>query len=147
VLEANAAAVSQIGLPPSDPESDDAPGPSAVFAALGLDHLVTLRLVSFFDGVTDVDALRALQYTISRTQGARDALLDAVIALPAEGARADYDDGMADTLGVYPAEENLLTTALLAYTLTDSARTDLTGLLARIQRTDAKVERVWGGGE
>jgi uncharacterized protein len=147
VLQANTAAVSQIGLPPSDPESDDAPGPSAVFAALSLDHLVTLRLVSFFDGVTDVNALRALHYTLSRTQGARDALLDAVIALPAEGARADYDDGMADTLGVYPAEENLLTTALLAYTLTESARTDLTALLARIQRTDAKVERVWGGGE
>jgi uncharacterized membrane protein (UPF0182 family) len=147
VVQANRAAATQIGLPPSDPESDDLPGPTAVFAALGLDHLVTLRLVSFFDGVTDRDALQSLQYTVSRTQSSRDALLDTVIALAPEGARADYDDGMADTLGVYPTEENLITTALLAYVLTDSARSSLTEVLARIQATEAKVARVWGGGE
>lgn len=74
-------------------------------------------------------------------------MLDAVIALPPEGARADYDDGMSDTLGVYPAEENLITTALLAFELTDSARTGLINLLTRVQATDAKVDVVWGGGE
>ena len=74
-------------------------------------------------------------------------MLGTVIALPPEGARADYDDGMADTLGMYPAEENLITTALLAFELTDSARIGLTHLLARVQATDAKVDAVWGGGE
>jgi hypothetical protein len=103
--------------------------------------------LSLFDGVTNTDAVRSLRYTLMRTQRSRDVLLDAVIALPAEGARADYDDGMSDTLGVYPAEEHFITTALLVFELTDSARTGLTNLLARVQATDAKVDAVWGGGE
>jgi len=74
-------------------------------------------------------------------------MLDAVIALPPQGARADYDDGMSDTLGVYPGEENLITTTILAFELTDSARTALTSILTRVQATDAKVDAVWGGGE
>jgi uncharacterized protein len=147
VARANHAAMDQIGLPPSDPESDDPPGPASVFAVLRLDHLVTIRLVSLFDGVTNADVVRSLQSTLSRTQRSRDSVLDAVIALPSEGARADYDDGMSDTLGAYPAEENLITTALLAFELTDSARTGLTNILARVQATDAKVDAVWGGGE
>jgi len=147
VVQANRAAMGQIGLPPSDPESDDPPGPASVLAALRLDHLVTIRLVSLFDGVTNADGVRSLHYTLSRTQRSRDAVLDAVIALPPEGARADYDDGMSDTLGAYPAEENLITTALLAFELTDSARAGLTNILARVQTTDAKVDAVWGGGE
>ena len=105
------------------------------------------RLVSLVDGVKNADVARSLQFTLSRTQALRDEVLDAVIALPAEGARADYDDGMADTLGVYAAEENLITTALLAFELTDSARAGLTRLLARVQATDAKADAVWGGGE
>ena len=54
---------------------------------------------------------------------------------------------MADSLGAYPAEENLITTALLAFELTDPANTALTKLLARVQATDARVNAVWGGGE
>jgi hypothetical protein len=54
---------------------------------------------------------------------------------------------MADTLGMYAAEENLITTALLAFELTDSARSGLTHVLASVQATDAKVAAVWGGGE
>jgi uncharacterized membrane protein (UPF0182 family) len=147
IVQANRAAADQIGLPPSDPESDDPPGPASVFAALKLDHQVTIQLVSLFNGVSDADVVTSLRHTLSRAQKARDDLLDAVIALPPEGARADYDDGMADSLGAYPAEENLITTALLAFELTDSARTGLTHLLARVQATDAKVDAVWGGGE
>ena len=147
IVQANRAAADQIGLPPSDPESDDPPGPASVFAALKLDHQVTIHLVSLFDGVSDADVVTSLRHTLSRTQKARDDLLDAVIALPPEGARADYDDGMSDTLGVYPAEENLITTALLAFELTDPANTALTKLLARVQATDARVNAVWGGGE
>lgn len=147
MVHANRAAVDQIGLPPSDPESDQPPGPGSVFAVLRLDHLATIRLVSLFDRVTNAEVVRALQSTLSRTLGSRDDLLNAVIALPPEGPRADYDDGMSDTLGVYPAEENLITTALLAFELTDPARTGLTNVLARVQATDAKVNAVWGGGE
>jgi hypothetical protein len=54
---------------------------------------------------------------------------------------------MSDTLGTYPAEENLITTALLAYELTAGARTGLTNVLAQVQATEAKVDAVWGGGE
>jgi len=147
VVRANVAAIDQIGLPPTDPESDDPPGPVAVFAVLKLDHLVTNRLVPLFDGATDAAAVDSLQSQLGRTLRLRDAVLDAVISLPPEGARADYDDGMADSLGVYAAEENLITTALLAFELTDTARTSLTKDLARIQATDAKTDAVWGGGE
>jgi uncharacterized membrane protein (UPF0182 family) len=147
IVQANRAAADQIGLPPNDPESDQPPGPGAVFAGLRLDHLVTIHLVSLFDGVTNADVVRSLRDTLLRTQRSRDAMLGTVIALPPEGDRADYDDGMADTLGMYPAEENLITTALLAFELTDSARIGLTHLLARVQATDAKVDAVWGGGE
>jgi uncharacterized protein len=147
VVRANVAAIDQIGLPPTDPESDDPPGPVAVFAVLKLDHLVTNRLVPLFDGATDAAAVDSLQSQLGRTLRLRDAVLDAVIPLPPEGARADYDDGMADSLGVYAAEENLITTALLAFELTDTARTSLTKDLARIQATDAKTDAVWGGGE
>ncbi len=147
VVRVNRAAMDQIGLPPSDPESDDPPGPVSVFAALRLDHLVTMRLVPLLDGLTDVNVVSSLRATLLRTQRSRDAMLDAVISLPPEGARADYDDGMADTLGVYPAEENLITTALLASELIDPARAALTKALAVVQRTDAKVDAVWGGGE
>jgi uncharacterized protein len=147
VVRANRAATDQIGLPPSDPESEEPPGPDSVFAVLRLDHLITMRLVPLFDGVTNADVVGSLRSTLSRTHGSRDAMLDAVIALPPEGARADYDDGISDTLGMYPAEENLITTALLAFGLTDAARAGLTNALARVQATDTKVDAVWGGGE
>ena len=147
IVEANRAAADEIGRPPSDPESDDPPGPGSVFAALKLDHLVTIRLVPLLDGLSDPDVVGALRSTLSRTQRSRGAVMDAVIALPAEGARADYDDGMSDTLGVYPAEENLITTALLAFELTEPARVGLTRVLAHVQATDARAGAVWGGGE
>ncbi len=97
--------------------------------------------------MTDADAVTSLRDTLSRTHRSRDDVLDAVIALPPEGARADYDDGMADTLGMYPSEENLITTALLAFELADPANTALRKLLARVQATEARVNAVWGGGE
>jgi hypothetical protein len=147
VVEANRAAEAQIGLPPTDPESDEPAGPGSVFAVLGLDHEVTMHLVPLFDGLTDTGVITSLRDTLSQTNRSRNAMLDAVIALPAEGARADYDDGMADTLDMYPAEENLITTALLSFDLTAPAPTGLANALARVQATEAKVVAVWGGGE
>jgi hypothetical protein len=111
VVKANNAAKAQIGLPPTDPESDDPPGPPAVFAVLKLDHRVTMVLVPCFDALGRTDVVSSLKYTLRRTHGRRDAMLDAVIALPAEGDRSDYDDGMADTLGMYPSEEELISGA------------------------------------
>ena len=147
VVEANRAAEAQVGLPPTDPESDEPPGPGSVFAVLSLDHEVTMHLVPLFDGLTDAGVISSLRDTLTRTHRSRDAMLDAVIALPPEGARGDYDDGMADTLGMYPSEENLITTALLSFDLTARAHTGLSNALARIQATEAEVVAVWGGGE
>ena len=147
VVKANKAATGQIGLPPTDPESDDPPGPPSVFAALKLDHRVTMHLVPRIDALSRIDVVSSLNSTLTRTHGRRDSMLDAVIALPAEGARGDYDDGMSDTLGTYPGEEKLISSALQNDALIDSAHTGLTNALARVQATDAKVNVVWGGGE
>ena len=147
VVKANEAATEQIGLPPTDPESDEPPGPPAVFAVLRLDHRVTMVLVPGFDGLSRIDVVSSLNYTLKRTHGRRDSMLDAVIALPAEGARGDYDDGMSDTLGMYPAEEKLISAALQNDALIDAARTGLANALARVQATDVKLNVVWGGGE
>ena len=147
VVRANNAATGQIGLPPTDPESDDPPGPPAVFAVLKLDHRITMVLTPLYDGLGRLDVVSSLNSTLRRTHGRRDSMLDAVIALPAEGDRADYDDGMADTLTVYPSEEELITAALQGDELINTARTGLTNALARVQATDKKVGAVWGGGE
>ena len=147
VARANNAAKDQVGLPPTDPESDDPPGPPSVFAALRLDHRVVVRLVPLYDALARLDVVDALNATLARTNGRRDAMLDAVIALPAEGDRGDYDDGMADMLGMYPAEADLINGALATGALTDSARSGLTNALARVQATGEKVDAVWGGGE
>ena len=147
VAKANNAATGQIGLPPTDPESDDPPGPTAVFAVLKLDHRITMVLTPLYDGLGRLDVVSSLNSTLRRTHGRRDSMLDAVIALPAEGDRADYDDGMADTLTVYPSEEELIAAALQGDELINTARTGLTNALARVQATDKKVGAVWGGGE
>lgn len=147
VRAANNAATNQIGLPPTDPESDDPPGPPSVFAVLKLDHRVTMHLVPLYDGLGRLDVVTSLNGTLEGAHGRRDSMLDAVIALPAEGDRADYDDGMADLLGMYPAEETLISGALEEAQLVDSARTGLSAALARVKATDEKVNAVWGGGE
>lgn len=147
VVKANNAAKEQIGLPPTDPESDDPPGPPAVFAVLKLDHRVTMHLGPLYDSLGRTDVVSFLNSTLARTHGRRDSMLDAVIALPAEGARGDYDDGMSDTLGMYPSEEKLISGELQNADLIDEARTGLTNALARVRATDDKVNVVWGGGE
>jgi hypothetical protein len=106
-----------------------------------------MRLVPLFDGVTRGDVVDSLLATLLRMHNRRDAMLDAVIALPAEGARGDYDDGMSDTLPMYPAEERRITTALQQDELTANARTGLVDARQRVQATEAKVTAVWGGGE
>jgi hypothetical protein len=106
-----------------------------------------MRLVPRFDAFSRIDVVSSLNSTLTRTHSRRDSMLDAVIALPAEGARGDYDDGMSDTLGMYPGEEKLISSALQNDALIDSAHAGLPNALARVQATDAKVNVVWGGGE
>jgi hypothetical protein len=144
---ANQAAKAQIGKPPTDPESDDPPGPPSVMAVLGLDHRVGTVVVGLFDGRTMDDLVYALRRTLTITHQRRDALLDAVIALPAEGALDDYVDGMSDTLGIYTQEVRQVTSALQTFRLTPSGRAGLTNALARVRVTKAKVDAAFGGGE
>ena len=143
---AHKAAVAKIGKPPTDPESDEPPGPPAVIALANLEHRVTMKLVPPFNGLTRNSVIDPLRYTLRRTHELRDAMLNKVIALPAEKGE-DYDDGMADTLGLYKAEVNLVTTALDHYRLNASGRAGLTKALDRVRATRTKVNRRWGGGE
>jgi hypothetical protein len=144
---ANRAAMAQIGLPPTDPESDVPPGPPSVLAVLRLEHRVGTGVVGLFDGTTRASLVDALRLVLTVDHHRRDAMLDAVIALPPEGAGADYADGMADTLGLYKQEVQQVSTALDTYQLTDEGRVGLTNALQRVQATKAKVDAAFGGGE
>ena len=144
---AHEAASSLIGAPPTDPESDDPPGPVSVIAVLGLEHRVTMKIVPLFDGMRSYRILQAFRYTLRVTHTKRDRMLDAVIALDPEGAGADYADSMADTLPSYTTEVKLLTTARDRYRLTSYGRAGLTQVLTRVQATKAKVDAAFGGGE
>jgi hypothetical protein len=144
---AHVAAMNQIGKPPTDPESDEPPGPPAVLTVLALEHRVGTRLVPTFDGRTRTDVVDALRLVLYSTHHRRDVILDRVIALPAEGARGDYEDGMADTLGQYTQEVNQLSTAVSTYRLTSAGKVALDNALTRVRATQAKVNAAFGGGE
>ena len=119
---ANKAAMAQIGKPPKDPESDDPPGPPAVFAVLAVDHRVATTVVPLFDGQARPRVVDTLLLTLRATQGRRDALLAKVIALPAENGRDDYTDDMADRLSMFNQEVKQVSTALSTYSLTPDAQ-------------------------
>ncbi len=136
-----------IGAPPTDPESDDVPGPPAVLAVLRLEHRIGMQVVDLFNGQKGSRIVRALRTTLWATHGRRTIMLDKVIRLPAEGARADYADGMADTLAIYKQEVTSVTTALKTYRLSPSGRTGLRRALVRVRATNVKVNRAFGGGE
>src|SRR6266508_626728 len=74
-----------IGAPPTDPESDEPPGPPAVIAVLGLEHTIVVRGTPLFDDLrTSIGLNKALLAAMRR----RNTMLDTVIALPQEGARS-----------------------------------------------------------
>jgi hypothetical protein len=145
--KAHVAATALIGAPPTDPESDEAPGPPAVLATLSLDHRIGMRLTGAFQGVRRVAVIGALRQTLSSTHHRRDVILDRLIALPVEGARADYEDGMADTLGTYDQERRAIAAALRTHRLSRPGTVALRHALARIRATSKKVNRAFGGGE
>ena len=144
---ANAAGMAQIGKPPTDPESDDIPGPPAVFAVLSLDHRVHAAVVPQLNNQARPRVVDNLLLSLSVTHRQRNLLLDKVIALPPEGDIDSYADGIADKLAVYNQEVKQVTTALATYTLTPAAKTGLTAALARVKATKAKVNKAFGGGE
>jgi hypothetical protein len=144
VGKAHAAAIAQIGAPPTDPESDDPPGPPAVIAVLGLDHRVGMDVVPLFNGRTEPAVVNALQETLTVTYAARGQMLNRVIGLNPEGAGADYADDISDTLDTYKAEVQQLNSALAEYQLSESGRAALSNALTRVSATQAKVKRAFG---
>jgi hypothetical protein len=129
-----------------DPEAETTPGPDSVVAVLTLDTIVVEQVSALFDtnskGVVD-----ALSPALYRTMGARDKLLDAVIALDPEGAGADYSDGMADTVDGYTDEAASISEALADDSLSAGGTRVLRPALAKSQATAAKVTLAFGGGE
>jgi hypothetical protein len=144
---ANVQAFQLIGAPPTDPESDDPPGPPAVLAAVKLDYRIATGAVALFNGRRQAALVLALRDTVRVAQVRRDVVLDKVIALPPEGAGSDYSDGMSDTLGLFTREVNTIATATTTFTLSASGEVGLNKALARARATKVKVDRAWGGGE
>jgi hypothetical protein len=147
VKKANSNAFALIGKPPTDPESDDPPGPPAVIAALALDHRVTMGIVPLFNGRKRSDIVQELRDTLWVTHTLRQQMLNSVTGLAPEGAGADYSDDMSDTLGLYSTEVTLVTKALQTYQLTASGRRGLTNALARVKLAKATMDKAYGGGE
>jgi len=144
---ANVAAMALIGAPPTDPESDDPPGPPAVLAALKLDSRISAGSVALFNKQTRPRLVQELRLAVKTAQVRQDTVLNRVIALPPEGAGSDYADSMADTLAMYTRQVTTISTALRTFTLTPAGTTGLTNALARAKATKAKVNRAFGGGE
>jgi hypothetical protein len=148
MYRADRAARRQMNAVPVDPEAEDAgtPGPDSVIAVLALDQAVVVQVSALFDtnskGVVD-----ALSPALYRTMGARDKLLDSVIALDPEGAGADYSDGMADTVDGYTDEAASISEALADDTLSAGGARVLRPALTKSQATAAKVTLAFGGGE
>jgi hypothetical protein len=144
VGRAHTVATNLIGAPPTDPESDEPPGPRAVLAVLGLDHRVEMRVVPLFDGRSRTDVVDSLRGVLSSTNHRRKVLVNRIVALPPEGAGADYADGMGDTLGQYKKEIQVLSTALNTYQLTSGGRTGLKNALTQVRATKDKVAAAFG---
>jgi hypothetical protein len=144
ITKAHVAGLAQIGAPPTDPESDEPPGPPSVLAVLGLEHRVGMDLVPLFNHRTGPKIVDALRYTLRRAHLKRDVMVDTVIALPPEGAGSDYADGMADTLSSYTQEVNQLETGLETYQLSPVGKVALGKALIRVRATKAKVNDAFG---
>jgi excisionase family DNA binding protein len=145
--EAHQAAVAQIGKPPTDPESDEPPGPPAVLAVINLEHRIGMRIPAIFNGMRSKQVVHSLQDTLWTTHLRRDRMLDIVIALNQEGAGADYADGMADTLPAFNNEVITLQNGLGTYVLTASGRVGVANALERARATRDRVNDAFGGGE
>ena len=147
VLRARSAANRQMSAAPVDPESETTPGPDAVVAVLGLEQEAITRLAGLFDLQTRTGVVSGLNAALIIASRQRIKLLNAVIALPAEGAGADYADAMADSLDGYADEVANLTEALAVDRLSPDGRAALTAALNRAKTAQAKINAAFGGGE
>jgi hypothetical protein len=144
---ANTGAKALIGAPPTDPESDDVPGPPAVTAALKLDAAIVSAVVPLYGGSRAGTLAGAFNSTLRRAQASRMPMLQQVAGLPPEGAGADYADGMADMLPLFNKEVKVLTTGLQGAPATGKVHAGLTNALARATQAQKIVKKAWGGGE
>jgi hypothetical protein len=142
---ATTGAISQIGKPPTDPESDDPPGPTAVLKVARLEHQVTLKLVPLFNNLQGI-AVTPLGSTLTVSDACRDVMLGKVLALsPAK--IDDYTDGLSDTLPDYKKELTAFSTALSTGDLTDAGRSSLQRAQQIVNATSAAMNKAFGGGE
>lgn len=143
---AHTAAIGLIGKPPTDPESDDPPGPPAILAMLRLDHQATMKLVPRLDRQTKAGVVTGLRRALKATHVQRNRMITQVTGLrPA--AADDYVDGMSDVLGTFTKEIALIDTGLGGYQLTAVARTSLTETRERVVAADQMMNDAYGGGE
>lgn len=132
----------------ADPDAEEGatPGPDSVIAVLTFDQSAITTLAGFFD-TTSGQIVNATARALSAVMGTRDKLLGTVIALPDEGAGADYADGMADTLTGYDDEVASIAEAMSDDALSAAGRNALRAAAARSRATRAKVGAAFGGGE
>lgn len=140
-------AIGLIGEPPTDPESDDVPGPPAILKMIRLDHKATMSLVPHLDGQTATGTVAALRKALQVTHTQRNRMIAQVTGLPPEGTGSDYADSMSDVLGIFPKELTLIDTGLGSYTLTDVGRTSLSATRERVAAADEMMNGAYGGGE
>jgi hypothetical protein len=136
---------------PEAPEAPDAPegvttGPDSVVAVLTLDQEIVTSLAGLFD-MNSQGVVSGLSRALFQTMNARDKLLASVIALPAEGAGADYADVMADTAAGYDDEVANLTEALKNDKLSVGGGKVLTQALVKSKATQTMFATAFGGGE
>jgi hypothetical protein len=131
---------------PADPNSETTPGPDSVVAVLTLDQTVVTSLAGLFDGQTGA-VVDAATHSLFAAMNTRDKLLAKVIALPAEGAGADYSDGMADIVTGFDDEVANITEALAKDVLSAGGKKVLTAALTQSQRAQAAAGAAFGGGE
>ncbi len=146
VARAQRQAIGTIGKPPSDPESDEPPGPAAVLAVLGLDHRVTSTLVPLVSTQKKARVVRGLGLALQRTHVRRNRMIGKVVTLP-PAMGDDYADGMSDVLGQFPSELSQIDAALASTGLTTVGRTTLTKARSRVARANELMLAEYGGGE
>jgi hypothetical protein len=142
---AHTGATGLIGKPPSDPESDEPPGPNAVQRVAGLEHQVTLKLLPQLDRLSG-PAVTPLGAALNVTDRCRDVMIGKVVALK-PGKLDDYTDGLSDTLPSYKKELTAFSTALSTYALTTRARSAVDRAQTVVAHTDAVMQKHFGGGE
>ena len=143
---AHTKATALIGRPPTDPESDDPPGVTAVLRVGGFEHRVVMALVPLFSDPHGRHVVSPLASGLKQAAACREVMLDKVIALK-PGKRDDYVDGLSDTLPSYKQELTAISTRLAADGLTAQGRTALTKVRAVVSATQTAMKRVFGGGE